>query len=180
MKYASLNRFGSWSLHTDTSIKLPEGALILDDVQYDELVNGSLVIVNGVIVPTTSELPDLVSNVKNKCLEILQKKISNGFLYSGNLYQIDRSSQDNIGKRAIYAGWSVQDPITFPWIEPYSLGWWDVNNTWHQMSAQEFTLFAKAVSDYVSACTACCRNHQNSITLENCETYDYTAGWPLN
>ncbi len=126
----------------------------------------------------------VVSDVQNKkrknvdahCSGVLEA----GFNYAGNIYQNSVDAQNNIGIRAIYAGWSIQDPTTFPWVEPYSLGWWDVSNVWHAMTAAEFMLFAKAVSDYVSACAACCRNHKNAITQENCITYDYTTGWPVN
>lgn len=114
------------------------------------------------------------------CEQYMADKISSGFVYGGNTYQINGSAQEAIGKRAIYAGWSVQDPVTFPWGDPYSLGWWDIFNIWHAMTAAEFRLFAKSVSDYVSACASCCRTHKSAITTLNYSTYDYTTGWPVN
>lgn len=124
--------------------------------------------------------PDTEAIRKKKVDCHCSEMLSAGFVYGGATYQIDGDAQEAIGKRAIYADWSVQDPATFPWVEPYSLGWWDVLNVWHGMTAAEFRLFAKAVSDYVSDCAARCRNHKNAITPLNCATYDYTTGWPVN
>lgn len=131
-------------------------------------------------IPAGPTMEDLCGEKCKQCNAFLNGKLSAGFVYGGNTYQINGDAQDSIGKRATYAGWNKADPITFPWLEPYSRGWWDVTNTWHPMTVDEFMLFAKAVSDYVSACAACCRDHKSAITTENCETYDYTTGWPVN
>lgn len=130
--------------------------------------------------PPVLTLEELLAKTRVMCSEYMSAKLAAGFVYGGNTYQVDGDAQDNIGKRATYAGWSKLDPLTFPWVDPYSLGWWDIVNVWHPMTAEEFMLFAKAVSDYVSECAACCRNHKNLITPENCATYDYTTGWPVN
>lgn len=139
------------------------------------------------------------SDCCNGVNQIMADKLALGFEYpsaSGIIYQINGDAQDSIGKRATYAGWSNADPIAFPWVPPYSLGWWDANNTWHAMTAVEFMLFGKAVSDYVSACAACCRGHKtaleticNNALLTDAEknaamdaylATDALAGWPVN
>lgn len=146
-------------------------------VEWASATYGGAFILRGPEVPTAEEVCLLKCK---QCNVFLSEKLSAGFIYGGFTYQINGDAQDNIGKRATYAGWSNQDPITFPWVEPYSLGWWDISNTWHAMTANGFMLFAKAVSDYVSACAACCRNHKTAITPLNCQTFDYTTGWPVN
>lgn len=117
--------------------------------------------------------------VRQGCVDYFCDKMDAGFSYLGVTYQINSAAQADIGNRAIYATLSKGDPVTFPWGDPYYRGWWDVLNVYHAMTADEFLLFAKAVSDYVSTCAACCRDHKNAITPENCTTYDYTLNWPL-
>lgn len=130
------------------------------------------------------------------CEELITAKFSSGFMYGGYTYQVNGDARSSIGDRAIYAGWSNADPVTFPWVEPYSLGWWDVNNIWHAMTAAEFMLFGKAVSDYVSACFVCCRAHKNALgaicgnalltdtekmtAMEAYMATDALTGWPVN
>lgn len=139
------------------------------------------------------------SDCCNGVSQIMSDKLSIGFEYpsaSGIIFQINETAREAIGQRAIYAWWSNADPVTYPWSAPYSLGWWDVTNTWHVMTAAEFMLFAKAVSDYVSACAACCRGHKtaleticNNALLTDAEknaamtsylAVDALAGWPVN
>lgn len=156
---------------------LTEIIAIPDGYDFTYCQEWGLGINGGVVERVVNDLQNKkCKDVDAYCSDVLEA----GFIYAGNIYQINGDAQDNIGKRATYAGWSKQDPITFPWIEPYSLGWWDIDNIWHPMTADEFMLFAKAVSDYVSACAACLREHKNAVTGENCVTYDYTTGWPVN
>ncbi|MFA7256040.1 MAG: hypothetical protein WC047_00495 [Kiritimatiellales bacterium] len=125
---------------------------------------------------------DPVTMVKEKCAIVStfsSSKYSEGIVYGGNTYQIDGESQKTIGLRVSYAMNSVSDPTTFPWGHPYDKGWWDVNNAYHAMTAAEFMVFAKAVSDYCSCLACCAREHKSAITVENCETYDYSTGWPV-
>lgn len=122
----------------------------------------------------------IFSDVKKKIQNYSDSLFGAGFSYQGVVYQIDENSQNRIHKRFSYASNSVIDPVAFPWVDPYSKGWRCVNNDWHVMTAQEFFLFGKLVSDYCSKIIACCFDHKNAITIENCATYDYTTGWPVN
>lgn len=159
--------------YSDVQMDMLRADLGDDAPQYESLIA-------EVLAGQQPPQPPTEEHVCQACTDYYGGKLDAGFVYLGVTYQINGEAQDNIGKRATYAGWSTQDPITFPWVEPYSLGWWDISNVWHAMTANEFMLFAKAVSDYVSACAACFRNHKNAITAENCATYDYTTGWPVN
>lgn len=121
-------------------------------------------------------------NVMACCKEIIDfagAKYAAGLAYGGNTYQLTIESQKLVGLRAIYAMNSITDPINFPWGDPYNKGWWDTDNAYHAMTAAEFMAFARAVSDYCSCIACCCRDHKNAVTAENCATYDYSGGWPV-
>lgn len=98
-----------------------------------------------------------------ECDALYKTKLSPGFLYSGFTYQINDDAQNSIAKREAYAHLSFQDAVTYPWDGVYARGWWDTSNVYHAMTAAQFLAFAKAVSDYVSVRTACCRDHKNAL-----------------
>ncbi len=103
-----------------------------------------------------------------------------GFSYLGAVYQVDADSQRTITSRATYAVLNKMDAVTFPWNTPYSDGWKDAENVWHAMTGADFLAFAKAVSDFCSACYKCCSDHKAAVTTLNYATYDYSTGWPSN
>lgn len=161
-------------------------------------------LVDGVIVPCTPEeeaaaaaavaalnTPVVKCTARcGECESLYKTKLSLGLVHGGFTYQIDGSAQDSIGKRATYANLSVQDTVTYPWGDPYSRGWWDTSNVYHAMTAAQFLAFAKAVSDYVSVCAACCRDHKNALIairddgvktdeqkVTDINAYNIQAGW---
>lgn len=103
-----------------------------------------------------------------------------GFSYLGAVYQVDADSQREITSRAAYATLNKIDATNFPWGTPYSDGWKDAANVWHAMTGADFLAFAKAVSDFCSACYKCCSDHKAAVTTLNYATYDYSTGWPSN
>lgn len=125
--------------------------------------------------------PTPVVTVQSKCAEIEEycnAKFAAGLAYNLATFQIDDESQKRINMRASYALASKLDPVASPWGTTYAAGWWDSSNIYHAMTVDEFLAFAKAVSDYSSACAKCCRDHKSAVTPENCATYDFSAGWP--
>lgn len=108
--------------------------------------------------------------------------LSSGFSYGGTTFQASVESQRRIAARATRALANKIDAVTFPWVAPHSDGWWDVNNIvlTSTQTVDGFLAFAKAFGDYCSACEKCKRDHKSAITPENCATYNYTTGWPVN
>lgn len=117
---------------------------------------------------------------KYNCSEYCAGIFASGRIYEGATFQICGESQRAIAARATYALANKIDPVNFPWVSPYSDGWWDINNVVlaSTTTVDGFLAFAKNISDYCSACAKCCRDHKSAVTPENCATYDFSAGWP--
>lgn len=128
-----------------------------------------------------SALPSSPAEMKMKIDAHCSNMFSAGLVYEAKTFQMCGESQQRIAARATYAALHKIDPVTFPWLAPYSDGWWDVNNVVlaSTQTGDGFLAFAKAASNYCSACSKCCRDHKSAVTTENCATYNYSAGWPV-
>ena len=125
--------------------------------------------------------PSSPTEMKMKIEDHCSNMFSAGLVYEAKTFQMCGKSQQKIASRATYAALHKIDAVAFPWIAPYSNGWWDVNDAVlaSTQTADGFLAFAKAASNYCSACDKCCRDHKSAVTVENCTTYNYSTGWPV-
>jgi hypothetical protein len=133
-----------------------------------------------VIIDSYDPLPLIKSD---KCLLVdahLASIINAPYTYNGHAYQINMQSQINIAGMATAAGYSVGDPVTFPWRSDFS--WIDANNVKVPMTAQEMKVFGYEIGHYVSGCIQYARTLKDSIlaatTPATVSAVNITDGWP--
>lgn len=51
MKYFTVTPSGTVEIREDSSAELPEGGTLLTDAEYDALIAGTSIVVNGQVVP---------------------------------------------------------------------------------------------------------------------------------
>lgn len=133
-------------------------------------------------IPLPASIEDTVEVTKTAVDNHCAGMFTSGFVYGGVTFKACGESQRRVAARAMRALANKVDAATFPWVSPHSDGWWDINNVVlaSTQTVDGFLAFSKAFGDYCSACEKCKRDHKNAITQENCATYDYTTGWPVN